>query len=176
MGVTDGRERSEIRVRRLRTALAIWGGWEVVNGALATFAAQAGANVVGWVPKFGWNPDILAMSAQYGMGLFLLGFVYLLAASDPVRFVLFVWVAVAEQWLGILIGFYGTFVTRTITVPQFFALLTINLVLTAVFLKLGPYGATLAAPAERAEPLPPSAAPPSGGPPDLAIASAAQRR
>jgi hypothetical protein len=124
--------------RRLRIALAIWGAWELLNGALATFATQAGASMVGWVPKFGWSSDILAMSAQYGMGLFLLGFVYLLAATDPVRYALFVWVAVAEQALGILIGFNGTFVVRTITVPQFFALVVINVVIAAIFLVLRP--------------------------------------
>ena len=53
------------------------------------------------------------------MGMFLLGFVYLLAASDPVRYALFVWVAVAEQALGILIGFYGTFFVQTISPLQF---------------------------------------------------------
>jgi hypothetical protein len=73
------------------------------------------------------------------MGLFLLGFVYLLAARDPVRYSLIVWVAVAEQALGILIGFNGTFVVKTITVPQFFALAVINMVIAAVFLTLRPY-------------------------------------
>lgn len=120
----------------MQIALAIWGAWEVLNGALATFATQAGANMVGWAPKFGWNSDILAMSAQYGMGLFLLGFLYLLAASDPVRYALFVWVAIAEQAVGVLIGFNGTFVVKTITVPQFCALAVINAIIAAVFLKL----------------------------------------
>ncbi|MGB8266178.1 MAG: hypothetical protein WCE44_07660 [Candidatus Velthaea sp.] len=123
--------------RGLRIAFAIWGSWEVINGALATFASQAGANMIGWIPKFGWSSDVLAMSAQYGMGLFLLGFVYLLAARDPRRYALFVWVAVAEQGLGILIGFNGTFVIRTITIPQFFALVVINAAIAAVFLRLG---------------------------------------
>lgn len=124
------------RARALQIALAVWGGWEVLNGALATFATQAGANMVGWVPKFGWNSDILAMSAQYGMGLFLLGFLYLLASTDPVRYAIFVWVAIAEQALGVLIGFNGTFVIKTITVPQFCALAIINAAIAAVFLKL----------------------------------------
>ncbi len=122
--------------RGLRIALAVWGAWEILNGVLATFVTKAGAEMVGWAPKFGWNSDILAMSAQYGMGLFLLGFVYLLASTDPVRYAIFVWVAVAEQGLGILIGFNGTFVVRTITVPQFFALVIINLIIATIFLTL----------------------------------------
>ncbi len=138
MGVT-GRRRLTGKARGLQIALGVWGCWEVLNGALATFYTQAGANMVGWAPKFGWNSDILAISAQYGMGLFLLGFVYLLAARDPVRYSLIVWVAVAEQALGILIGFNGTFVVKTITVPQFFALAVINMVIAAVFLTLRPY-------------------------------------
>ena len=71
--------------------------WELLNAILATFLPQWGASMVGWNPKFGWSSDIFAMSAQYGMGMFLLGFVYLLVASDPVRYRVFVWVAVAEH-------------------------------------------------------------------------------
>jgi hypothetical protein len=141
MGAMGGRRRFRGKARGLQIALGIWGAWEVLNGALATFATQAGANMVGWAPKFGWNSDILAMSAQYGMGLFLLGFLYLLAASDPVRYALFVWVAIAEQAVGVLIGFNGTFVVKTITVPQFCALAVINAIIAAVFLKLRAVGA-----------------------------------
>ncbi|MFY9779073.1 MAG: hypothetical protein WAJ85_01010 [Candidatus Baltobacteraceae bacterium] len=132
--------------RLLRAALILWGVWELLNAILATFLPQWGASMVGWNPKFGWSSDIFAMSAQYGMGMFLLGFVYLLVASDPVRYRVFVWVAVAEQAIGIAIGFYGTFYLQTISLPQLCALTVINVVIGSVFLYLRPREAAKGAP------------------------------
>ena len=124
--------------RLLRAALIVWGVWELLNAILATFLPQWGASMVSWAPRFGWNSDIFAMSAQYGMGMFLLGFMYLLVATDPQRYRLFVWVAVAEQAVGIGIGIYGTFALQTISVPQLVALAIINIVIGTIFLLLRP--------------------------------------
>ena len=65
-----------------------------------------GANLVGWVPDGGWNAELRAMSKQYGMSMFLIGFIFVIMLFDPIRYLSFIWVAVAEQVLGILYGFY----------------------------------------------------------------------
>ncbi len=130
--------------RLLRVALIVWGVWELLNAVLATFLPRWGASMVGWAPRYGWNSDIYAMSAQYGMGMFLLGFLYLLVATDPVRYRVFVWVAVAEQVVGIGIGLYGTFALQTIAIPQLCALTVINVAIGAVFLWLRPRETTAA--------------------------------
>jgi hypothetical protein len=94
--------------------------------------------MVGWDPAFGWNSDVLAMSQQYGMTMFLLGLAYLLAATDPFRYTAFVWVAVAEQGLGILIGFNDTFVTHSAAMSQFLIFIIVNTVIAAVFIVIRP--------------------------------------
>jgi hypothetical protein len=94
--------------------------------------------MVGWDPAFGWNSDVLAMSQQYGMTMFLLGFAYLLAATNPVRYAPFVWVAVAEQVLGILIGFKDAFVSHSTAPGQFLIFVIVNSVIAAVFIALRP--------------------------------------
>ena len=124
--------------RLLRAALIVWGVWELLNAVLATFLPRWGASMVSWAPRYGWNSDIFAMSAQYGMGMFLLGFVYLLVATDPRRYRVFVWVAVAEQAVGIGIGFYGTFALQTISAPQLVAVTVINIVIGTIFVLLRP--------------------------------------
>ncbi len=122
----------------LRAAFVFWGAWELANAALATFAPHLGARMVGWDPAFGWNSDVLAMSQQYGMTMFLLGFAYLLAATNPVRYAAFVWVAVAEQGLGILIGSYDTFVAHSAPMGLFLAFVITNTIIAAVFILLRP--------------------------------------
>jgi hypothetical protein len=122
----------------LRAAFVFWGIWELANAGLATFAPHLGARMVGWDPLYGWNSDVLAMSQQYGMTMFLIGFAYLIAATDPVRYAMFVWVAVAEQALGILVGFNDTFVMHTAAIGQFLAFVIINSIIAAVFIILRP--------------------------------------
>jgi hypothetical protein len=122
----------------LRAAFVFWGVWELANAGLATFAPHLGARMVGWDPAFGWNSDVLAMSQQYGMTMFLLGLAYLLAATDPFRYAAFVWVAVAEQGLGILIGFNDTFITHSAAMSQFLIFIIVNTVIAAVFIVLRP--------------------------------------
>jgi hypothetical protein len=120
----------------LQAAFVFWGVWEMANAGLATFAPHLGARMVGWDPAFGWNSDVLAMSQQYGMTMFLLGLAYLLAASNPVRYASFVWVAVAEQALGIAIGFNDTFLTHTAAMGQFVTFVIANTIIAAVFIVL----------------------------------------
>ncbi len=122
----------------LRAAFVFWGAWELANAGLATFAPNLGARMVGWDPAFGWNSDVLAMSQQYGMTMFLLGFAYLLAATNPVRYAPFVWVAVAEQVLGILIGFNDAFVSHSAAPGQFLIFVIVNSVIAAIFILLRP--------------------------------------
>jgi F0F1-type ATP synthase assembly protein I len=127
-----------------------WGAWEIANAALATFAPYLGARMVGWNPVFGWNSDVLAMSQQYGMTMFLLGFAYLLAATNPVRYAPLVWVAVGEQVLGILIGFNDAFVTHAAAPGQFLIFVIVNSVIAAVFIALRPARAPGKGPAAEA--------------------------
>ncbi len=122
----------------LRFAFVFWGVWELANAGLATFAPGLGARMVGWKPLFGWNSDVLAMSQQYGMTMFLLGLAYLLAGTNPVRYAPFVWVAVAEQALGILIGLNDTFLTHTAKPSQLLIFITINTIIAAAFIALRP--------------------------------------
>jgi hypothetical protein len=124
--------------RPLQGILVIWAIWEFINAALSTFAAQLGASFVGWVPKGGWTGDLYSMSQQYGMVLFLLGAVYLLIATDPVRYRSFVWIPIGEQLLGIAYGIYGLVGAHTLTGSQFVTQIIINGVIAAMFFLLRP--------------------------------------
>ncbi len=124
--------------RPIQGILVIWGVWELLNGALSTFAQQQGASFVGWAPKSGWTGDLLLMSQQYGMVLFLLGFVYLIVATNPQRFSTLIWVAVAEQAIGIAYALASTFGAHTLTTGQFITQAAINIVIAAVFILLRP--------------------------------------
>jgi hypothetical protein len=124
------------RRRVLQGLLALWGVWEVLNAALSMFAPAAGASLVGWVAN--WNdPQLFAMSQQYGLAMFLLGAVYLIAATDPVRYRVVVWLVVAEQVLGILLGAYNTFGLNQLTTTQFITQVVINVVVMVIFLIVG---------------------------------------
>ena len=125
-------------VRPLQGLLVLWGIWELLNAALSTFASSAGASFVGWVPKSGWTGDLLSMSQQYGMVLFLLGAVYLLIAVDPVRYRAFVWIPIGEQAIGIAYAIYGLFGAHSITTTQFVTQGIINIVVAALFYLLRP--------------------------------------
>lgn len=122
--------------RVLQGLLALWGVWNILNALLATFSQQAGASLMGWVPKSGWTAELVSMSEQYGMVLLLLGGVYLLTATDPAKYRQFIWVVVAEQILGILYSAHGAFVLQQVTPGQFFTQAVINLVVAAIFIIL----------------------------------------
>ncbi len=122
--------------RVLQGLLALWGIWNLLNAVLSTFAQQAGASLIGWAPASGWTAELVSMSQQYGMVLFLLGGVYLLTATDPVRYRQFIWIVIAEQLIGILYSAHGAFILQQITPAQFATQAVINLVVAAVFLIL----------------------------------------
>lgn len=124
--------------RVLQGLLVLWGVWNLLNGLLSTFAQQAGANLVGWAPAQGWTPDLVAMTQQYGMVLLLLGAVYLITATDPVRYQLFIWIVIAEQIIGILFSAYAAFGQAQITTGQFVTQAVVNLVVLALFFILRP--------------------------------------
>lgn len=134
--------------RVLQGLLALWGIWNILNGVLSTFAQEAGASLIGWAPAQGWTPDLTAMAQQYGMALLLLGIVYLIAATDPARYKLIVWVIIIEQVIGLVLSAYAAFGQGQLTTGQFLTQAVINLVVMALFFVLrtgtdqdGVYGA-----------------------------------
>ena len=123
--------------RVLQGLLVLWGVWNIFNGLLSTFAPEiAGSTIGGWVPASGWTTELIAMAGQYGMVALLLGAVYLLTATDPVRYRAFILIIVAEQIIGIAYSAYGVFVLGQATTGQFITQTLINLVVAAVFLVL----------------------------------------
>lgn len=124
--------------RPIQGVLVIWAIWEIINGALSTFAPQQGASLVSWAPRSGWTGDLLLMSQQYGMVLFLLGGMYLIVATNPLRYRALIWVAVAEQAIGIAYALASTLGAHTLTLSQFLTQAVINIVIGAVFILLRP--------------------------------------
>jgi hypothetical protein len=124
--------------RPIQSLLVLWALWECVNAALSTFAGPLGATFVAWVPKGGWTGDLYAMSQQYGMVLFVLAAVYLLIASDPVRYRAFVWIPIGEQIIGIAYATYGLVGAHTMTGGQLATQIAINLVVAVLFYLLRP--------------------------------------
>mgnify|MGYP001800552871 CR=1 FL=1 len=114
----------------LKFGFVIWVIWHSAFALLATFAAEAGGNLVGWAPEGGWTAALFAMSKQYGMSMLLLGFVFLIMLFDPIRYLPFIWVAIAEQALGIAYGFYIFSVLGQLTTLQ----LTIQAVVNAALI------------------------------------------
>jgi len=124
--------------RPIQSLLVLWALWECINATLSTFAGPLGATFVGWVPKGGWTGDLYSMSQQYGMVLFILAAVYLLIASDPIRYRTFIWIPIGEQIIGIAYATYGLVGAHTMTGPQLATQVTINLVIAAIFYLLRP--------------------------------------
>jgi hypothetical protein len=124
--------------RPIQSLLVLWAIWEFVNASLSTFAGPLGATFVAWVPKGGWTADLFSMSQQYGMVLYLLGAVYLLTATDPLRFRLFIWIPIAEQVVGIAYATYGLVGAHTMTGQQLATQITINVVVAVLFYLLRP--------------------------------------
>jgi hypothetical protein len=124
--------------RPIQSLLVLWAIWEFVNASLSTFAGPLGATFVGWVPKGGWTSDLYSMSQQYGMVLFLLGAVYLLTATDPLRFRVFIWIPIAEQIIGVAYATYGLVGAHTMTGPQLATQISVNLAVAVLFFLLRP--------------------------------------
>jgi len=124
--------------RPIQSLLVLWALWEIINAALSTFAAPLGATFVAWIPKGGWTSDLYSMSQQYGMVLFILAAVYLLIASDPVRYRTFIWIPIGEQIIGIAYAIYGLVGAHTMTGGQLATQVVINLVIAVLFYLLRP--------------------------------------
>lgn len=114
------------RLGVLKIGLWVWVIWHFAFALLATFAPQAGAALVGWTPVDGWNAELLAMSKQYGMTMLLLGAVFLIMLVDPLRYLSFIWVAIGEQVLGILYGFYIYTALGQLTTTQLIGQAAVN--------------------------------------------------
>ena len=78
------------------------------------------------------------MTQQYGMVLLLLGAVYLITATDPVRYQRLIWIVIAEQIIGILFSALAAFGQGQITTGQFVTQAIINLVVMSLLLVLRP--------------------------------------
>lgn len=124
------------RLNVLRALLTIWVLWHLAFGVLATFWPEAGASAVGWQAEGGWSAELVAMSTQYGMVMVLLAGMYAIMLADPLRYLGLVWVAVAEQALGIA---YATYIVATVgqlTTTQFALQAAINIAVAALFVAL----------------------------------------
>ncbi len=117
----------------LQVILGLWVLWHLAFGVLATFAPDTGARLTGWSPEGGWTTDMLAMSTQYGMVMLLLAIMYAVMAADPLRYLGLLWVAIAEQILGIAYAVYIYFNIGGVTVPQVAIQAGINVVIIALF-------------------------------------------
>jgi len=78
------------------------------------------------------------MSQQYGMVMFVLGVMYLIVATNPLRYRSLIWVAVAEQAIGITYALSSFLGAHTLTLPQFLTLAVGNIVIAAIFILLRP--------------------------------------
>lgn len=117
----------------LQVILGLWVLWHLAFGVLATFAPDTGARLTGWSPEGGWTTDMLAMSTQYGMVMLLLAVMYAVMVADPLRYLGLLWVAIAEQVLGIAYAVYIYFNIGGVTVPQVAIQAGINVVIIALF-------------------------------------------
>ena len=102
----------------LQVLLGIWVVWHLVFGLLATALPDTGARISGWSPEGGWTGDMLALSTQYGMVMLILAVVYAIALLDPLRYVRLLWVAIAEQALGIVYAVYIYLGIGNVTLAQ----------------------------------------------------------
>jgi len=124
------------RLSLLRAVLGIWVLWHLVFGFLSTFMPEAGANAVGWSAAGGWDAALRTMSTQYGMVMVLLAGMYLTMMLEPLRYLGLIWVAVAEQILGIAYAGYIFVTMGQLTVTQMAFQAAINLAIVAVFIML----------------------------------------
>lgn len=124
------------RLAILKVGLVVWVLWHLVFALLATFAPETGGNLVGWQPAGGWNPELFAMSKQYGMCMLLIALVFLIMLLDPIRYLAFIWIAIAEQVLGILYGFYIYSALDQLTTTQLVIQAAVNAALIVGMLAL----------------------------------------
>ena len=114
----------------------LWVVWHLLFGLLSTFAPEVGADAVGWSAEGGWDAELITMSTQYGMVMVLLALVFVFLALDPLRYLGLVWVAVAEQVLGMVYALYIFAKYGQLTISQMLLQAGINTVVVVVFIML----------------------------------------
>ena len=124
------------RLTALKGILWLWVLWHLVFGLLSTFAPETGASLVGWTAAGGWDAELITMSTQYGMVMVLLALVFLITALDPLRYLALIWVAVAEQVLGMVYAGYIYVQFGQLTIPQMLLQAGINAIVIIVFIAL----------------------------------------
>jgi len=124
------------RLTALKGILWLWVLWHLVFGLLSTFAPETGASLVGWTAAGGWDAELITMSTQYGMVMVLLALVFLITALDPLRYLALIWVAVAEQVLGVVYAGYIYVQFGQLTIPQMLLQAGINAIVIIVFIAL----------------------------------------
>ena len=63
----------------------------------------------------------------------VLGAVYILTATDVVRYRAFVWIPIGEQAIGIAYAFYGLVGAHTMTATQLATQAIVNIIVAALF-------------------------------------------
>jgi len=116
--------------------LWLWAAWHLGFGLLSTFAPEVGASAVGWTASGGWTPELVTMSTQYGMVMVLLALMFAIMALDPLRYLSLIWVAVAEQVLGVVYAAYIYMQFGQLTIPQMLLQAGINSVVVLLFVVL----------------------------------------
>lgn len=124
------------RLAVLKYLLWVWVGWHLIFGLFSTFAPETGASAIGWQVAGGWSDELITMSTQYGMVMVLLAGVFAIAALDPLKYLSLVWVAVAEQVLGVLYALYIYVLFGQLTISQMLVQAAINSVVVALFVIL----------------------------------------
>lgn len=124
------------RLTVLKGFLWLWVVWHLVFGLLSTFAPEVGANAVGWTAEGGWDAELITMSTQYGMVMILLALMFLVMALNPLQYLGLIWVAVAEQVLGMIYAGYIYAQFGQITIPQMMLQAGINTVVVIAFIVL----------------------------------------
>ena len=124
------------RLKIMTGILWLWAAWHLGFGLLSTFAPEAGAAAVGWTAVGGWSAELITMSTQYGMVMVLLAVMFVIMALDPLRYLDLIWVAVAEQVLGVLYAAYIYVQFGQLTIPQMLLQAGINSVVVILFVVL----------------------------------------
>lgn len=124
------------RLKILTGILWVWVAWHLVFGLLSTFAPEAGASAVGWTAAGGWTAELITMSTQYGMVMVLLAIMFAIMALNPLQYLGLIWVAVAEQVLGVIYAAYIYVQFGQLTIPQMLLQAGINGVVVILFVVL----------------------------------------
>ena len=124
------------RLNVLKGVLWLWVVWHLGFGLLATFAPEVGANAVGWSASGGWDAELITMSITYGMTMVLLALMFLIMALNPLQYLNLIWVAVAEQALGMIYAGYIYVNFGQLTVAQITLQAGINTAVAVVLIVL----------------------------------------